>query len=97
MRDFFNSLKSRKLTLEQWVGIKYFVWFVINVFFVVRNYILLDVFIINLVMVFGHLCTRIHSYGEGMIMGLTRVEQDKKIENIMMPQIFDKALSNNLS
>ena len=88
MKSFFKSLSRGKLTLLQWSFVKYLIWFIINVFFIIRGYILIDVFIINIFLILGHACTRVHALGEGLYMGMSQVRD--RTEQIVIPPSFNK-------
>ena len=88
MKSFFKSLIQGKLTLLQWSFARYFIWFIINVFFIIRGYILVDVFIINVLLILGHACARVHALGEGVYMGMSQVRDTT--ERMIIPPSFDK-------
>ena len=76
----------KQLSINHWLIVKYIVWGVLNLFFVYKNYSLMDVYIINTFILIIHAITKVSSVAMGMTVFLKQ-EQD---------MIKDKQLKENL-
>ena len=74
-----------RLSLNQWSSLKIFFWFSINIFFIIRDYQLIDAFIINVFIWLIYMCTKIHSTGEGIYVGMSKIPPIRKEEHIEFP------------
>ena len=84
-----NLIKN--MSLSQWAFFKIFFWFCVNIFFIIRNYILVDAFIINVFIWLIYMCTKIHSTSEGIYVGMSKIpiRKEEHIE-FPSPHMMDK-------
>tara|TARA_Y100001963_G_scaffold46599_1_gene65662 strand:+ start:1125 stop:1406 length:282 start_codon:yes stop_codon:yes gene_type:complete len=85
MSKLLESFKKIRLTINQWIAIKYFTWISINAYLWYREYPVLDALVVNLGIVIIHACVKVHSVAVGMI--ISRVSRE---DNYGSPSYFFK-------
>ena len=75
-------MKIKSLSINHWITLKYVVWVLLNLFFLYKNYFLVDVYVINVFIIIIHAITKISSVAMGMTLFLKQEEEMIKDERL---------------